>query len=137
MAKESLFRTTKDGIKHGLINSLANSISANLEKKIDSSKKEEYEKKKKSDSEIVKARYINYIGNEERLETAYMRYAGQPITQWRFLNNEVYSVPRGLVEQVNNSHKNVKKRTGLVNKDGLPIDKEENSEKTHEFVGII
>ena len=134
---KDLTKKTANGLSHGLINSIANSVDISLEKKIKSTKKEEYQKVKKYDSEIISARYLNYLGEDDRLEMSYMKYAGDPITKWRFLNNEVYKVPRGLIKQVNEAHKMGKKRIGLLDKDSNPIEQEQNNEKTHEFVGII
>ncbi len=137
MDKNALKQTTNEGLAHGLINTLANSVNAKCEEKIKSTKKDEYEKLKKRDSEIVKARYINYLGNNERLETSYLKYACDSITQWRFLNNVIYSLPRGLVDIVNGAFKKSKKRSELINKDGLPMQKEESGDKIHEFVGVL
>jgi len=132
---ESLKRKTESGFNHGLINYMANSVS---EQKIKDPKvKEKLEKKKVKDGEIIKARYINRKERNGRLEMPYCMHAGEPLTQWIFLSNEIYEIPRGLIDEVNKAHLKIKKRSDLLDKDGNPIESDEPADIEHEFVGVI
>lgn len=135
--QKDLMKKTKNGLHHGLIDTQQNSVDITSEKKIDESVKEEYKKRKKHDSEIISVRYINHEGVNDYLETPYLKYPGDPITKWRFLNNHEYKVPRGLVNHVNDACKGVKKVSELVDQSGSPLTTNREQEKIHEFVGII
>ena len=132
---ERLGKKTKSGRKHGLINILANSVKPDLESKI--TKKEEYTKRKKRDLTLMKARYINYISEDEILEVPYLDYAGEPLTQWRFIHNQVYEVPRGLVNKINTAHTNAKKRSQILDLDGVQLQQDKPAKMVHEFVGVL
>lgn len=125
---------TSWGEKHGKINSVANSVQDHGGKPISPKIKEKYFKEKEEDAKIVKARYINHRGQNERLTMPYCKYAGDPIDTWHFVPNHIYDVPKGLVEGVNGS-RGLIKRSEILDANGVPTQKE-GAEKIHEFVPI-
>ncbi len=134
---------TASGEMHGLINTLTNSVPFDDFKHMKPEKKKELERQKKEDSRIVKAEYMNSRGKHERLTKPYCRYAGDPIQIWHFIPGKVYEVPLGLINEVNDQNRVMKKRSGLVSVDGeavkkdeSPLDKDEEGEWLHRFVGV-
>jgi len=132
---------TASGELHGMINVLTNSVPFDEFKNMKPEHKKELERQKKEDSKIVKAEYMNSRGRHERLTKPYCKYAGDPIQIWHFIPGKVYEVPLGLVKEVNDSTKHLKRRSGLVSIDGEPIrkdesplDKDEDGEWLHKFV---
>lgn len=124
MAKH-LTLATASGEMHGLINTLTNSVPFDDFKHMKPEHKKEMEKQKKEDSRIVKAEYMNSRGMHERLTKPYCKYAGDPIQIWHFIPGRVYEVPKGLVDEVNDKNKIMKRRSGLVSLDGAPVNKDE------------
>lgn len=112
---------TASGEEHGLINILTNSVPFDDFKSMKPEHKKEAEAQKKEDSKIVKAEYMNSRGRHERLTKPYCRYAGDPIQIWNFIPGKVYEVPLGLVQEVNDKNKIMKRREGLVSIDGRPV----------------
>lgn len=141
MAKKQLTLSTASGELHGLINTLTNSVPFDDFKSMKPEHKKEMEGQKKEDSKIVKAEYLNSRGKHERLTKAYCRYAGDPIEIWHFIPGKTYDVPMGLVTEVNDKNKVMKKRAGLLSEDGIdvqksgiPLDKDEEGAWLHKFV---
>lgn len=132
----SLEQVTETGEKHGLINTVANSVHDNGFKYFSPENKIKAEKQKKEDSKIVKARYINKIGKNERLTRPYCNWAGDPIQTWHFIPDHVYEVPMGLINDVNAVHKAPPKRSGLLDAKGQPTLKDEKGDRIHEFVPV-
>jgi len=116
---------TASGEEHGMINVLTNSVVFDEFKHMKPEHKKEMERQKKEDSRLVKAEYMNSRGMHERLTKPYCKYAGDPIQIWHFIPGKVYEVPLGLVNEVNDKTKVMKKREGLVSVDGEPIKKDE------------
>lgn len=138
-----LVLATSSGEQHGLINTLTNSVQADGFKNFKPEHKKEMERLQKEDSRVVKAQYLNSRGMHERLEKHYCKYAGDPIQQWKFIPGRIYDVPLGLVNEVNDQNKVMKKRSGLVSqdgeniqKDGAPLSKDEDGEWLHKFVPV-
>ena len=134
---------TAQGEKHGLINELPNNVPFDDFKKMKPEAREKVLKEKKEDSRKVKARYINYVGFNERLTKPYCRYAGDPLQIWHFIPNHVYEVPLGLVNEVNDPAKTIPKREGLqsvggeaVNANGEPLGRDMRGDRIHEFVSV-
>lgn len=134
---------TASGEEHGLINTLTNSVPFDNFKNMKSEHKKEMEAKKKEDSKIVKAEYMNSRGPHERLTKPYCKYAGDPIQIWHFIPGKVYEVPLGLVNEVNDKNKIMKRRSGLLSLDGTPVqqneaplDRDEQGEWLHKFSPI-
>ena len=124
MSKQ-IVMTTASGEQHGLINVLTNSVSFDDFKNMKPEEKAKAEKMKKEDSRIVKAEYMNSRGRHERLTKPYCRWAGDPIRIYHFIPGKVYEVPKGLVDEVNDQSKYLKRRSGLVSIDGNPVTKDE------------
>ena len=137
---KQLMMATASGEAHGLINTLTNSVPFDDLKNMKPEHKKELEKQKKEDSRFVKAEYMNSRGRHERLTKPYCRYAGDPIQVWHFIPGKVYEVHLGLVNEVNDKNKVMKKRSGLVSvdennvrQDGAPLDKDEEGEWLNKF----
>ena len=113
-----LIMATAAGESHGLINTLTNSVPFDDFKNFKPDQKKELEKQKKEDSRLVKAEYMNSRGRHERLTKPYCKYAGDPIQIWHFIPGKTYEVPLGLVNEVNDKNKILKRRAGLVSVDG-------------------
>lgn len=117
----SVLQATASGEIHGLINTLTNSVIFDEFKNMKPEHKKELERQKKEDARIVKAEYMNSRGRHERLVKPYCKYAGDPIQMWNFIPGKIYEVPLGLVNEVNDKNKIMKKREGLVEIDGKPV----------------
>lgn len=112
---------TSWGEEHGLINILTNSVVFDDFKHMSPEMKEKCKKEKKHDAELVKVKYINMRGKNERLEKHYCRWAGDRIEQWKMIPNQVYEVPRGFVTEVNDENRHLATRSGLVSVDGKDV----------------
>lgn len=138
-----LMMATAGGEVHGLINTLTNSVPFDDFKNMKPEHKKELESQKKEDSKLVKAEYMNSRGRHERLTKPYCKYAGDPIQIWHFIPGQVYQVPLGLVNEVNDQSKIMKKREGLISVDGSPVQqneaplgKDEDGDWLHRFVAV-
>lgn len=138
-----LAQVTGSGEQHGLINVLSNSVSDDGFKHFKPEHKKQLESEKKEDSRVVDAQYLNSRSSNERLEMHYCKYAGDSIQQWKFIPGRSYKVPLGLVKQVNDKNKIMKKRSGLVSLDGEPVkrdesplEKDEEGDWLHKFVSV-
>ncbi len=139
----ALTLSTASGELHGLINTLTNSVPFDDFKNMKPEHKKELERKKKEDSRVVKAEYMNSRGRHERLTKPYCKYAGDPIQIWHFIPGKTYDVPLGLIEEVNDKTKIMAKRSGLVSVDGnavtkdeSPLDRDQDGEWLHKFVPV-
>lgn len=139
----NLVMATATGEQHGLINTLTNSVPFDDFKNMKPEHKKEMESQKKEDSRLVKAEYMNSRGRHERLTKPYCKYSGDPIQIWHFIPGRVYQVPYGLVQEVNDKNKIIKKREGLVSVDekpiqasGAPLQRDEDGEYLHKFVPV-
>lgn len=142
MAKAAqLTLVTAGGEMHGLINTLSNCVPFDDFKSMKPEHKKQLETEKKQDDRVVKAEYMNSRGRHERLTKPYCKYAGDPLQIWHFIPGKVYDVPLGLVKEVNDKNKILKKRAGLVSEDGVevqksgaPIEEDQEGEWLHKFV---
>lgn len=132
MTKELLSPT---GEKHGLINKVGNSVTTDGFQHMSPDVKGKAEKKKKEDSRIVKARYINHRGQSERLDKVYCLGGGEPIQSWHCIPGYTYEMPIGLVNEVNNSP-GLPRRSEVVDAQGMPTTKDGIPERIHELVPI-
>lgn len=124
---------TATGEQHGMIKKYANSVQGDGFNHMSPEKKSEAQKKKKEDSKLVKARYLNSRGKHERLTMPYCLGAGEPIQMWHFIPGHVYEVPNGLVENVNSKRPII--REGKCDENGEnPTDKDQFDEPLHQFV---
>jgi hypothetical protein len=131
----SILMVTESGEQHGLINSVANSVKDDGFKNMQPEWRAKAEKMKKEDQKKVKARYINHRGLHERLTKPYMRWAGDPIQTWHLIPGQVYELPMGFVNEINNNP-GLARRSEALGKDGLPSRKDGPSEKIHELIPI-
>ena len=135
MGLENMMKlVSKSGERHGIIKRVANSVPDDGFKRFAEKDRPAMEKLKKEQSRIVKARYINHKGPNERLDTPYCNWSGDPIDSWHCIPGEEYEVPMGLVEQVNDPSKRVPQRSGLIDVNNVPLPKDGPPVKVHEFV---
>lgn len=138
----TILLATASGEQHGLINTLTNAVQFDDFKNMDPKVKAKVEKEKKEDARLVKARYINHRGKHERLTKPYCKYAGDPIQQWHFIPGYVYTVPFGLIKEVNETYGALPERSGLQSVDGdnvtngTPLEKDRPGDPIHEFVPV-
>lgn len=132
---------TASGEMHGLINTLTNCVPADDFKHFKPEHKKELEARKKDNAKIVEAEYLNSKGRHERLTKPYCAGSGEPIQIWHFIPGRTYKIPLGLVKEVNDKNKYMPKRSGLlsldgndINKDGSPLDKDQDGDWEHKFV---
>ena len=126
---------SETGEKHGLINTVANSVKDNGFQNFTPENKAKAEKIKKEEARIVKARYMNHRGTHERLTKPYCRWAGDPIQTWHFIPGKTYDVPYGLVKEVNDNP-GLARRSEVLDSQGMPTKKDAQSERIHEFVSV-
>lgn len=122
---QQLMMSTAGGELHGLINTLTNSVPFDDFKNMKPEHKKELERQKKEDGRLVKAEYMNSRGRHERLTKPYCKYAGDPIHIYHLIPGKVYELPLGLINEINDKTKVMKKRAGLVEVDGKPVQQNE------------
>lgn len=127
---------TTSGERHGLINSIPSSIPNNDFKHMSPETKKKAEALKKEESRIVKARYINHRGMNERLTKPYMRWAGDNIDTYHLIPGESYDLPYGFVKEINDPNKRLKRRSDLVGANGDAIAFDGPGEQIHELVPL-
>lgn len=125
---------TANGEEHGLVNSLPNSVKDNGFEHMDAKTKAEAEKLRKEEARMVKARYINRDGTQERLDKPYMRWAGDPIRIYHLIPGYTYDLPYGFVKEIN-ENPGIKTRGERV-VDGKYIGGEGEPIRKHELVPI-
>lgn len=130
---------TATGIEHGLINTLINQVPKSKRfKNVDPKKKEELEMKVKRDSELETVRFIHYKNQENgHLPKDYSAGAGEPIFMFNFLHDHVYTVPKGLIDQVNDTSRLSPKREGSLDENGQPRAKDGPVKRLYQFVKDI
>ncbi len=124
------------GEKHGLINSIPNSIPFNDFKHMSPATKKKAEDMKKEEARIVKARYLNSRGSNERLTKPYMRWAGDNINTYHLIPGFEYDLPYGFVKEINDPNKRLKKRSEILDANGQASIKDGESEQLHTLVPI-
>lgn len=138
---KQLMMATAGGEIHGLINTLTNSVPFDDFKNMKPEHKKQLQSQKKEDDRLVSAEYMNSRGRHERLTKPYCKYAGDPIQIWHFIPGKTYQVPIGLINEVNDQNKIMKRREGLLEVDGEPVQrnqsplsKDEDGTWLHKFV---
>ncbi len=126
---------TEGGEEHGCINSVGNSVREDGFKYMTPEVRAKAEKKKKEDSKIVKARYINHRGQNERMDKVYCLGGAEPIQSWHCIPGYVYEMPLGLVEEVNKSP-GLPRRSEVLDASERPTTKDGPPERIHELVPI-
>ena len=128
-----------NGIEHGLLGTLVNQVPKKMRhQNIEPAKKAELEKKMKDDSEMVTVRYIHY--KNQKTGTRYVDWsagAGMPIFLYRFLHDQTYTVPKGLIPIINSPHRRKPVREGSLDDNGAPRDKDAGFTRIDELVGTL
>ncbi len=123
------------GEEHGCIKKVANSVKGDGFDHMTPEAKAEAQKKKKEASKIVKARYLNSRGANERLTKPFCLGAGENIQTWHFVPGQIYDVPLGLIEEVNSKRPII--REGRCDENGdNPQKKDTYDQPLHQFVPI-
>ena len=135
----AVLRATASGEQHGLINTLTNSVEFNDFKHMRPDIKAKIEKEKKEDAKLVEVEYLNARGRHERLTKPYCKYAGDPILVYHLIPGQRYTLPMGMINEVNNM-KTIR-RSGLVSldgedvkKDGSPLESDQDADWTHKLI---
>jgi hypothetical protein len=125
-----------NGIEHGLMGTLVNQVpKAKRFQKVSAEKKAELERKMKADGELEKVRYINFRNQDTgQLYKDYSVGAGEPIYLFNFLHDQVYTIPRGLIDQVNDTTRLPPKREGSLDPNGQPLTKDGGKKRIHQFI---
>lgn len=126
---------TERGEKHGLMNTVGNSVPDDNFKRFAEKDRESMKKLREKEEAYVQARYLNSRGGRETCEKPYMRWAGQQITMWKFLHNHIYTVPKGLIDEVNRSP-GLPKRSEILDAKGVPTTRDGQAERLHSFVPV-
>ncbi|MDC7243646.1 MAG: hypothetical protein PQJ44_06895 [Sphaerochaetaceae bacterium] len=125
---------TEDGREHGLLKTLANSVTKDNAEGIKN--KKEYEAKKKENSRMVNARYVNSRGVGEPLSLPYCAGAGEPIHLYKFIHNYTYRVPMGVVNQINENAKLVQRKKISEENDSASALSNGGSLQVHEMIPV-
>lgn len=138
MEDQKLTQKTPGGIEHGLINTVANSVPDNGFKRFAEKDKVWMEKEKKEKEKIVRRRYLHADGDKEGaaiewLQRPYMQYEGQPITIWKFIHDHVYSLPKGLADEIN-AQPALPRRSEILDSNGIPSKVEGKAKKIHRMI---
>jgi hypothetical protein len=131
-----LTQVLANGLEHGLINTVGNSVPFNGFKRFAEKDRAKLEKDMKEDEKLVEAQYLHKDGKNERLERPYMKYEGQPITYWRFIHGHIYKVPKGLINDVNDPAKRTRKRSGLVDAKNNVLEFDEYDDPINRFIPV-
>ena len=131
-------QVTAWGEEHGLIATYPNAVPNNDFQYADPSIKESLKKLKKEDSKLVKVRYINHLEKSRgRFKQPYCKYAGEAIQQYNLIHDHEYTLPLGLVKDVNAMRMPI--REGLQSVDGKDVKggsplTRDSEDRIHEFV---
>ena len=123
-----------NGFEHGIVNVRANSCKDNDFKYVDEKNKSFFQKQKKSDCEMVKARFINHKDKQDVFTMTYNQWAGEPLLDCIFLDDTVYTVPKGLIEDINSDRRRPIKRSDCLDANGKPTIKDQKGDRQIEFV---
>lgn len=129
----------RNGHEHGLMNTLINQVSkAEAYKKVDAKRKEELEARVKKNSVMKKVRYI-HLKNQENGNrcTDYYAGPGEPIRVYKFLHDNVYDVPQGLIDKVNSEQSKLPARAESLDDSGRPRTKDGFATRIDMFVSDI
>lgn len=127
-------KTLPSGEQHGLLKVVGNSVPDSEGKRFKEKDRPQMAALRKDQSKMVKCQYINKKGDAERLDMTFCLWDGDPLLTYKFVPDQEYEIPKGLVDQVNN--KKVMKRSGLLDKNNKPlmVDSQEGTE--HRFIAL-
>lgn len=122
-----------NGEEHGLIKVTANSVPDNEFKRFKEKDRPTMQSLYKDDSRMVTVTYVNRISRDKRYERPYCRWDGDPVLQYRFIPEQTYTVPYGLVKEVNEFK--LKKRSDLLDPNtGKTALIDSDTESEHKFI---
>ena len=107
------------GEEHGLLKVNANSVPFSEYKRFKEKDRAAMEKLHKEQSKMIKCQYINKKGKNERLEITHCDWDGDPLLSYKFVPDQEYEIPKGLIDKVNKKKK--QKRSDLLGRDGKPL----------------
>jgi hypothetical protein len=127
------------GIEHGLLTTLVNRVPKSKRfKNVDAKRKDELEKKVVHDSELVEVKYINYKNQSTgQRRVDWTAAAGEPYFIFNFLHDHTYTIPRGVVEVVNDPSKKRPQRADSLDESGRPRVKDGPGVRIDEFVKVF
>lgn len=121
-----------DKNKYGLIKEVPSHTKERSLEKMPATKREAYEKKMKNDQKVVRAQFYCFEPKGGEIEMHYAKYPGEPIRFYRFKDGDIYDVPMGLVNHINNNCK-LMARSDLVDKNGAPIPASGKAKQLYQF----
>lgn len=130
--KEPRPMTANNGVVHGLKNVLANSVPFNEYKRFKEKDRAEMKRLHEHESKLVKVQYVNR--KNERLETTYCNWDGDPLLQYCLLSEYEYEIPQGLIDNV--KKKKNKKRSGLLDSNSRPLEVDSDVPSEHIFIPV-
>lgn len=125
---------TSSGEEHGLVKVTGNSVQDSDFKRFKEKDRSTMESLRKDESKLIKVRYINTKGANERLSLTYCRWDGDPLLSYNFIPNSEYEIPKGLIKQIN--EKKNHRRSGLLDSKGSPLAADQMESSEHMFVAV-
>ncbi len=123
---------TTSGEEHGLMKVVSNSVVDSEGKRFKEKDREAMKKQRAEDSKMVRVTYINTKGSKFPFEIPYCMWDGDPILSYKFLADQDYDIPKGLMDLVNK--KRIQKRSGLLDKSGKELMQDTQEPYEHRFV---
>ncbi len=128
-------QTTKLGIEHGLIETIANSVPDHGYKNLNDTNRKEMLSRRKRDLEMVKRTYQNLKNQETgKFEGWYADHPGEVMRSYRFLHGHTYTMPRGYARKVNAMGAPL--RSGLLDSNGNSLEVDGQIDHTHQLVAV-
>lgn len=113
---------TATGEEHGLINQLPNAVPFDDFKSMTPEFKAKAKKELEHRKKMSKGRYINTESYDDRLDKTYCAGAGEPLQTYHLIPDQVYDLPLGFIEEVNQTEMAV--RSDLLSVDGVNVTKD-------------
>lgn len=110
--KEPDVQVLPNGQEHGLLKVYSNSVPDNEFKRFKEKDRPAMQSLHKDEGRMVKVMYMNRKDPDKKWEKPYCRWDGDPVLQYKFLHNQTYLVPYGLIKETK-EYKG-KKRSGLL-----------------------
>ena len=122
---------TREGVEHGLVETIANSVPDHGYKNLSEKHRKEMLDKKKNDLELVEIVY-HHLKNQDtgKFEGWYADHPGTPMYYFRLLYGLKYKIPKGMAKKINNL--GAPQRSGLVDSRGNELLRDGVKERTHQ-----
>ena len=96
---------------------------------------------KKFDSELVTGKFFNLRAKGQSAKLTYMKYADDPVKWYTFEHGQVYTIPRGFADQINEHYyipHFTKNENAIIDPSnpGSGIHSIDTSDKMYSFVGL-